>query len=202
MAVVNVAFFAGTGDVSKNGGENMSEPSIVTVIPAEDALTGDSGLNDARASLALLAKAREALERSYQEQESISAYCAAWCLCLRIMQNSTDQTVRPFDGFDKLTADCAQGRQLIIDEWNKSLQEDSDLTPLQIYALSEQWDQRLLTDDFWQLLNKTNKRETVSAICYVLYEHGNAADIGQLMQNANPVLMWDFRKSYRTQLIG
>lgn len=193
----------------------MNEPTIAKILPAEHAgyekaLTGNNGLNDARAALALLVKAREAFERSEQEQENISAYCAAWCLCLRTMQNSTDQTARPFDGFDtstrlsagKLTADCAQGRQLIMDEWNKSLREDNDLTPLQVYALSERWDRELLTDDFWQLLSQTSKRETVVAICYVLYERGNADDIRRLMRIANPALMWDFRKSYRTQLVG
>ena len=197
----------------------MNEQPVAKVLPAEytayeQALTGDNGLNNVRACLELLAKAKENLECSLSsnnpEQDSISAYCNAWRQCLRTMQDSTDQTGRPFDGFDKLTADCAgstplttgQGRQLIIDEWNKSLQEDSDVTPLQIYALSEQWDRGLLTDDFWQLLSQTNKKKTVFAICYVLYEHGNMADIKQLMQNANPTLMWDFRKSYRTQLIG
>jgi len=171
----------------------MSEPSIAKVLPEEyaayeQALTGDGGLNDVRVCLALLAKAREALECSVGEysQEDINAYCAAWRLCLRTMQNSTDPTAR----------------KLILDAWNKSLQEDSDLASLQIYALCEHWDQKLLTDDFWQLLSQTNKKETVFAICYVLYERGNAADIGQLMQNANPALMWDFRKSCRTQMTG
>jgi len=102
----------------------MSEPSIAEVLPAEYAayeqtLAGDGGLNDARVSLALLAKSREALERSSvddnnPDQESINAYYAVWRLCLRMVQNSNDEAAR----------------QLILDEWNKSLQEDSDITPL------------------------------------------------------------------------
>jgi len=174
LALVNVMSFVNAGNVSK-GAENMSEPAIAKILPAEyaayeQALAGDHGLNDARASIALLSKVKETLGRSLQshnqEQDSISAYRAAWRLCLRTMRDSKDQAAQ----------------KLIVDEWNKSLREDSDATPSQVYALSEQWDRKLLTNDFWQLLRQTNKRKTVSAICYVLYERGNAADAAQLMQ--------------------
>lgn len=178
LALVNVVSFVDAENVSK-GVENMSEPAIAKVLPAEyaayeQALTGDHGLNDARASIAFLSKVKETLGRSLsshsQEQDSISAYRATWRLCLRTMQNSNDRTAQ----------------KLIIDEWNKSLREDSAVTPSQVYALSEQWDRKLLSDDFWRLLRQTNNKKTISAICYVLYVHGNQDDAKRLTDSHKP----------------
>lgn len=157
------------------GGEKMKEPSIAKVLPEvyvkyEKALSESNETNTVRASLELLSKVKGCLRQSPkstgENQDLIAAYRATWRLCLRAMKDSKDHTVQ----------------RLIQDEWNKRLREDDDAAPSQVYALSEQWDRKLLTDEFWQLLKQTGKKKTMSAFAYVLYEHGDATDAERLMQ--------------------
>lgn len=160
--------------VSK-GGEKMKESSIAKVLPEgyatyEKALAQGNGTNDARASLELLAKAKESLRQSPKitgaDQDRIAAYRATWCLCLRAMKESKDETAQ----------------RLILDKWNENLAEDDDAVASQVYALSEQWDRRLLTDDFWKTLQQTNNKKMVSAIGYSLYQQGNQDDLDRMVK--------------------
>lgn len=142
-------------------------------MPAEYArykklLSGDNRIGDARASIALLPKARRLLEttpaKSGLQMDARAAYSAAWRLCLRLMKESKDP----------------EAQQLIIDQWNKSLKDDGESVALQVYSLSDQWDRRLLTDDFWRSLGDTKCKMTMSSIAYVLYLHGNRDDLDRL----------------------
>jgi hypothetical protein len=156
-----------------NRDDDTARPIIAKVLPAEyevyrKALTGDGGVNDANASLLLLSKARDASSKSPsgsgQRKEKLNAYHAAWRLCLKLAQKSKDQAAR----------------RLVLDEWNKSLSEDGENIPSQLYALSRQYEQTFLTDDFWKLFEQTKNRETMSATCYVLYRHGTREDAERL----------------------
>jgi len=171
---VNLTGIADEGNVLK-GAERMKEPSIAKVFPEEyaayeKALAQANGTNLVRASLVLLAKAKESLHRTSSTtnvaQDEIKIYRATWLLCLQTMHESKNQTAQ----------------RLIVDEWNKSLREDDEAVPSQVYTLVEQWNRNLLTDEFWQLLKQTNKKKTISAISYVLCQYGNSADTDRLMQ--------------------
>lgn len=87
-----------------------------------------------------------------------------WKLVIRTLQESKDQTIQ----------------HLIVDEWNKSLTADDDAVPAQVYTLADQWDRRLLTDQFWTTLQQTTNRKTVNAFGYVLYHHGNQDDLDHM----------------------
>jgi hypothetical protein len=73
-------------------------------------------------------------------------------------------------------------RRVVLDEWNRYLRDDDSSVPSQLYALAEQWDRDLLTEDFYQLLKKTKNKKTIAAIAYAFYEHGNASDADRLLQ--------------------
>ena len=131
---------------------------------------GTNGTNAVRESLDLLSKAKQSLQQTSnaagEDQARIAAYRAAWSQCLQTMKKSEDQATH----------------RLVLDEWNRCLRDDDSSVPSQVSALAEQWDRNLLTEDFYQLLKKTNNKKTIAAIAYAFYEHGNATDADQLMQ--------------------
>lgn len=155
-----------------DGSKTSNTATIARAFPAEYAayersLSKD---NDTSACLVLLSKVRESLRKSPPSQSEYKgrarAYEVTWSLCLRTMLASKDQA----------------SRQAILDRWNEGLAEDDDAVPSQIYSLWEDWDRSLLTDKFWRLLKKTDKKRTISAIAYVLYPHGNAEDAQRLTE--------------------
>jgi hypothetical protein len=160
--------------------EQMDKQAIAKVLPDDFAsyqrqLKGDNGLNDARACLLLASKAKtlpgKTAENAKQEEDYNFAYCASWRQCLRAMQNNKEKAVQ----------------ELILEQWNELLKEDDEAVPYQIYANAGPWaNTSLVTDDFWKLLEKTNRKTTISAICFMLYgfanqENGNRY-IERLMQ--------------------
>ena len=152
--------------------DEMRNQAIAKVLPEEYAnyekeLKGDSGLSDTQASFLLVSKAKALLgkpaENTSKEEEYNRAYYATWHLCLRMRQNAKDPAVQ----------------KLILDQWDSYLREDDKPVPFQIYALT---DRSLLTGDFWKLLQQTKRKKTISAICYVLYHHGDREDAERLTQ--------------------
>lgn len=155
-------------------GKTMREPCIAKIFPDDYAayerkLIQSNGTNDANAVIELLANVKKTVNHlpygAAKDQDCIAAYRAAWCLCLRVLQESKDE----------------HAHQLILDKWNDYLREDDEAVPSQIYALVKQWDRKLLTDVFWKTLQQTKNKKTVSAIGYALYQKGNMDDLNQLI---------------------
>lgn len=162
------------GNSPTNSGR-AKEPFIEKSFPVEYAnyekmLAQENGTNDAHAVLELLAKIKNSLgqaaKSSVEERDRNAAYQAGWRLSLQTMTETKDESAQ----------------QHILDEWNRSLREDNDAVPSQIYALSEEWNRKLLTDDFWNTLQQTKNRKTVSAIGYALYRHGNQDDLNRMVK--------------------
>jgi len=149
---------------------------IIKVLPVEFAeyqkqLTGKESVHDCNAILSLVSKAKilrdEPLKNAKEKEDRNRAYCAVWRFALQMRQHSKDSAVQ----------------KRIIEEWNKALKKDDEAVPFQIYALSDIiWNREFLTDDFWELLQKTHREKTISAFCFVLHYRGNDADIKQLEQ--------------------
>lgn len=158
---------------STKGEGPMSKQMIAAVLPAahaayKSALAGDNSVGDAQAAPSLLSKARETLiaasRKSNRVREQFEACWDTWRLCLRLRSNSTEQAAR----------------QLIVDQWNKGLREDGDRVRAQLYALSDEWDRDLLTEQFWQLFHQTANPKMISATCYILYVCGDGYAMAQL----------------------
>ena len=155
--------------------ESRCDPAIARVLQAdyaiyEKAQTGDRGMDDARACITLMSKAKDLLAAmpvgADQRKDAMNAYCAAWRICLHLMHSSGDE----------------KARQLILDEWNKSLEEDGQCVAAQIFALYEQWDRQLLTAPFWGLFERTNDPKTIEVVSYVLYVYGGQEDVKRLSE--------------------
>jgi hypothetical protein len=135
-------------------------------------LIGCNKVNDCDAVFALISSAKTPILKSAQssaekKEEYRRTYYDTWRLCLEMKQTSKDPSAQ----------------KLILEKWNNSLIKDDAAVPFQIYALSYPlWDRSFLTDDFWSLLRRTNKKNTIAAISYVLCKNGNAVDMQRLNQ--------------------
>jgi hypothetical protein len=180
MLIVNLLFI---GNVSAGAvKDNDVQSMIVKILPTEYAqykkqLTGKNDINDCNAAFVLVSKAKAMLdkpvkERIYKTKDCKIAYSATWYLCLRMGQNSKDPAAQ----------------KLTLKEWNNSLIKDDNTVPYQIYALTEgPLDRSGFTDDFWKLLRQTNKKNTISAISFVLFASGDAEDINKLEEKRDSV---------------
>jgi len=174
LSVVNSLSFAQSQTITKEV-ESMNDRAITKVVPVEyaayrNSLTGEKGLNDARASVRLLSQAREVLAKVgpsvERKKEEFDGYLASWHLCLRLTRESHDQAARQF----------------IVGEWNRCLKVDGDAVCAQLYALIGNWDRDLLTDDFWRLFQETKNPETILAFSVLLLAHGNETDIQRMAE--------------------
>jgi hypothetical protein len=156
-------------------GELPPRDTIRKVLPAEyegfrTALVGDNSLNDARACLDLVAKTKRLVGEppgtGHNRKDVIAAYSAAWCLCLELGKRTKD----------------AASRSLVLEQWDASLEDSTPLVEAQLYALSDVWDRCFLTAAFWQLLRRTEEKTTISAVCYMIYTHGDNADTEKLVE--------------------
>jgi len=161
--------------------KNMDAIELSRVLPAEYAkykqqVTGQSDVNDCNSVFALISSARTSLLKSdkssaAKKRDYRKAYRASWRECIKMKQKSKDPSVQ----------------KLILEKWNNSLIVDSNDVPFQLYALTAPLvDRSFYTDNFWKLLQQSNKKNTIAAISFVLYQNGNAEDIKKLSQREKP----------------
>lgn len=95
-----------------------------------------------------------------------SGYQASWELALgvrRLVQTS-------------------EAKEVILRKWDSGLKDNGSIVRFQLYALGKEWDRNLLTQSFWGLFRDTQDEKTLSAICLLLYERGEATDIKALVE--------------------
>ena len=165
----------------KSANKNMDAIEISRVLSAEYAkykqqVTGQYDVNDCNSVFALISSARTSLLKSAKssaakKRDYRKAYRASWRECIKMKQKSKDPSVQ----------------KLILEKWNNSLIEDSNDVPFQLYALGYPLgDRSFFTDNFWKLLQQSNKKNTIAAISYLLYQSGNAEDMKKLSQRQKP----------------
>jgi hypothetical protein len=75
-----------------------------------------------------------------------------------------------------------EASEVILKQWSDALKRDGSMAPLQLYAARGGGQRSLLTKSLWDLLRETRDGETLHAICVLLYEDPEAADIELLVQ--------------------
>jgi hypothetical protein len=136
---------------------------------------GDNGINDAKLTLSLVSDANDLVIKipdPNKKEDYNRAYCATWILCMDIMKKTKD----------------SEAKKMILEKWNSSLKKDDMSVPFQIYSLATTgWDPNriFVNEDFWTLLEKTKNKQTISAISFILYLHGNQEDASRLLRKAN-----------------
>jgi len=192
LLTVSSLFAAEDAENREQSRDDLGAHRITKVLPAEyaafeKALVGDNGVGDAKAATRLISQAKklranispslETLRRDHDRMplceaqvarqrlwDTTEAYRVSWLLCLQIFKISND----------------AEAKQLILNEWNKSLEEEAEYLPSQLLGLVAAWDRGLLTNELWGLLEHSEKNKTVSAICCIISEKGNQADLDRL----------------------
>ncbi|MBK8725540.1 MAG: hypothetical protein IPL96_05655 [Holophagaceae bacterium] len=101
---------------------------------------------------------------SYEDQQYIP-YLFAWQLAINRM--------RSFKNVDY--------KLKILDQWDKWLMEDKNLTTIQVFALMQEWNPEFLTEKFWEILGKTPSKSLLNSMLYVLRYHGNELDCQRLL---------------------
>lgn len=104
------------------------------------------------------------LSKSELEEYRIS-YLFSWRMCIRLMDDKSNK----------------KSRLKLMNQWDASLLKDDQLAIIQVYGLAEEWNRRFLTPTFWQQLHSSMCDGVVSAMCYVLYQHGNLEDLQKLL---------------------
>jgi len=104
------------------------------------------------------------LSKSELEEYRIS-YLFSWRMCIRLMDEKPNK----------------KSRMQLMNQWDASLLKDDQLSIIQIYGLAEEWNRTFLTRTFWQQLHSSKCDGVVSAMCYVLYQHGNLEDLHKLL---------------------
>jgi len=101
---------------------------------------------------------------SFEEQQFIP-YLFAWQLAINKMgvPENTDYKAK------------------ILAKWDKGLVEDNCLTPVQVFALRQEWNHDFLTETFWEKLEKTTSKSLLNSMLYVLRYHGNEVDCQRLL---------------------
>ncbi len=154
----------------KRGGTSTRESLLAKVVPAEygqlhlaRAVGPDKAADSAISVLAAVrTKLRAERLKAEYDCDVLDAYAAAWRLCLRSRKESSNTHVR----------------EAILEEWNRQLKAEDDEIPLQMAAswTLDVWDRELLSVEFWQLLQTTEKQKTLNAICWLLYSKGDLRD--------------------------
>lgn len=100
-----------------------------------------------------------------KEEQNLIAFMFAWQKCIQFASTLDD----------KMTLNR------MLKAWDESLLNDDKLAPIQIYALSNEWNRIFLTDVFWRQLRDSKNDSVVTAMCYVLYRNGNSEDLLKLL---------------------
>ena len=86
-------------------------------------------------------------------------------------------------------------KEQILNQWNENLRNATSEIPMQLVAatLSGAWSRELLSNSFWELLQRTEEPRTLSAICYLLYRKGELQDLPMIVSKRNSVTSVELR---------
>jgi hypothetical protein len=192
---------------SESDVNSAPENNLANIMSSEYAiyiksLSGDKGLDDAKAAIHLMQKTKElrnslplATSDDGQKKENVIyrsnviwAYEIAWSKCLRVYNyNAKRLTERPKDdNNDNITLEEKEKaeavKKLILDEWNKSLKEGDKCVASQANAIGIEWNPDFLTNDLWKLLQTTKNYNVFLALCRAITNNGDEKDVNRLSE--------------------
>jgi hypothetical protein len=78
------------------------------------------------------------------------------------------------------TVSVTEDKQKLLTYWNKGLQESS--ANIQIAALGQTMNRKLLTPEFWLLLKRTQDDSMLNAFAYYVWKQGDDSDVGRISE--------------------